>query len=794
MFTERTVHPDVRTLLMAGTPFQYAHLIKFERPSRPEDASGVISTSAQRYTYLTDASRNVDFDDLSTDYNGTANGSQVYIANKVLQVSGMQESIEAKASTFTVTLDGNGIGASVSATGATITAVGDGIHWDIVFPSTVDPLASGFREGDKVTISGFTSGDVNIEAFRANNTIRVKKIDAAIGTGTGTVTLSLSSEEIKAILLNKLSTTYASFINREVYVYRAYFVDGAMIGATPVNGVTGPLLIFKGIISAVSFDEDESGIKVQWSLTSHWGDFAQVKGRITSDDFHRALDETGRPQPYSAIKPVYAFDKGFIHAETSINLLTDYTVQVEKQKIKSKSGFLGLGIGAKVKVKKYYVNETHHSNLDFQLVAKSIPVVYGVRSLEGIPVFADTLLNDASKVYVIHALSEGEIGGIYDIYVDGKSSICSNQSDYDVRHAQNTNNTVDVICTGRADRGDVLQGTTSIGSTVSTFYTPVTTTSTGYDAQDLARNVYSLYQNLNYHVTYRDYVAPTDVAASTTSGGITNGRSIKLTTQQNIVLDFFSGTESQIASPALVAIAAAKNFKVQNDYWIGGGAAEYWGPNHRLLDTAYVVAAYKIAEGETTIPSLEFVIRGKGLNCYNYDYSYTHDDKVGTESAANFKLGQTVTLRRSSDNAVLVSNVQIIDKWTIVRPDGQPDTRFRWSTNPDLALDAEGKPTITRFYMTDGTNNWTMITHNYELNSGDVPATLSTPITSVGPAAPTSGGTDIVVPTTPWLTIGGVGGVTPAVSIYATSSDTNNEVLIGTARSSTTRFNTFFAQ
>ena len=67
MLSERPVHPDVRTLLMNNIPFQYGHLIKFERPSRPDDATGTVSTSAQKYTYLTDASRDVTFDDLSVD-------------------------------------------------------------------------------------------------------------------------------------------------------------------------------------------------------------------------------------------------------------------------------------------------------------------------------------------------------------------------------------------------------------------------------------------------------------------------------------------------------------------------------------------------------------------------------------------------------------------------------------------------------------------------------------------------------------------------------------------------------
>jgi hypothetical protein len=78
-----------------------------------------------------------------------------------------------------------------------------------------------------------------------------------------------------------------------------------------------------------------------------------------------------------------------------------------------------------------------------------------------------------------------------------------------------------------------------------------------------------------------------------------------------------------LASAQLAKIAYDKNFKVQNSYWTGSDTSEYWGPNHKLLDTAYVVGRFEINEGETTIPEISYVIRGKVINCYNYDYSFS---------------------------------------------------------------------------------------------------------------------------------------------------------------------------
>jgi hypothetical protein len=695
MLTERPLHVDLKDMLLNNEPFSYAHLIKFERPSRP-NAEGRISTSKERYVYLTDASRDVDFNDGSTNLLGVANGVQTYIANKVLNVSSVTEQTQAKASNYNITLDGNSLGSEMTEI-VTITSAGTNL-WNIAWPQVIDLLNSGFREGDKITLSGGFSGSYNIVSFKANNAIYVSKIDDILTTGTGTVTMSLSSEEIKSILLNKNLPDYASFINREVFIYRGYFQEGQIIGV--------PILLFKGIISNVTFDDTDKDIQVTWGLTSHWGDFAQVKGRITADGFHRALDETGVPQPLSALKSVYAYDKGFTHAETSLNLMAQYTVQVEKQDVKVKKGFLG--IGAKVKVKKYFVDEDRSTALDFQLQAKTIPVIYGVRSTPGIPIFADTLDNDSSTVYVIHALAEGELGGLYDVHINGSSLICNDKADFDARSTQTTDNTVELICRGRADRGDVLGGASSIGVSIPNYYA-------GEDY---------LVSNINYNYlmkyNYNAYVQPTTTTTDTLGKGVIDGESISLTSPQEITLDFFSGKSSQKAASQLVEIAKANNFKIQKSYWEGTDTAEYWGPNHRLIDTAYVLSKYKIAEGETTIPQLNFVVRGKTINCYNYDSSYSHYTKATSESEANFKLGEFVTLYNMS-NVAVSPLVQIIDKWTFMNPDGTSNVRFRFSTNPNLGIDSNGIPSTTKFYMQNASNQtWTMVTWNYEEFNGTV--------------------------------------------------------------------------
>lgn len=733
---------------MSGEEFQYAHLIKFERPSRPDSITGKVSTHFSRFTHLTDASRDVAFDDGSKDSFGVSNGTQTYLANKILKVSEVSESTEAKATNFNVVIDGNGLGASVQAQNVNIVARPNN-EYDIEFvDKTVDLVYEGFREGDKIQLTGGQTGHFNIVNFRENNVLRVKKIDDNLTEGNFTINAVLSSEEVRAILMDKSLTDYSSFLNREVYIYKAYIKDGLTVGE--------PLLLFKGIISNVSFDDGDRGIQVTWGLTSHWGDFAQVKGRISSDDFHRALDQNGNPQPLAALKPEYAYDRGFMHSETSINSLAKYIVKVEKTKVKAKNGILGLG--AKTKVKKYYVDEDRFTQLDLQLAAKAIPLHYGVRFTEGFPIFADTLVDDSASVYVAYAIGEGPIGGLYDIYVDGKSLICTNKGDFEARSQQNDDSTVEVICRGRADRGDVLEGQTSTdGNTTIDFYgsnPPIT-------------NRGPIFQLLLALINYNPYVPPTEANYSSTGRGVQTGESIKLTSPIDMVLDFFNGTTHQLASSQLVDLAKNNKFKVQNDYWLDKDGGDYWGPNHRLADTAYAVVNYKISEGETTIPSLEFIIRGKLIKCYNYDYSYAPAPNTSGENADNFDLGDIVDIHRADTDAIINSSVKIIDKWTLINGNGDVETRFRFSQPPALGY-VEGVPTIKKLYMKKGANTWTMVTYNYTELTGTVTERLEIE------TEPYVNGDDTIIPTP-----GGdilEGGYVGSIPVF--SGNNNPEILI----------------
>ena len=89
-------------ILLKEDSFAYAHLVKFERPIKTD--SGKSARRAKDYVYITDGSSDIIFNDGSSDIRGNANGSQTYIANKLVKVGDVSETTEAKSSNMNIQL------------------------------------------------------------------------------------------------------------------------------------------------------------------------------------------------------------------------------------------------------------------------------------------------------------------------------------------------------------------------------------------------------------------------------------------------------------------------------------------------------------------------------------------------------------------------------------------------------------------------------------------------------------------------------------------------------------------
>ena len=408
---ERSLSLNLKKRLINNEPFVYAHLIKYERPYATL-ISGKHSTDAKRYAYLTDAAVNITFDDGSYATDGTtANGNQIYIADKVYKIGSYSETSEAKATGMTLELGAESLNNSVTAS-MVITA-----SPNTITASTIDFVAEGFREGDKISItSGSNDGnDFRITGIKTNNTVlNISNIDVDLAAqGATSITLKIVSDELKGPLLEMNDATLKSYHNRDVFIYKVFLDpdDYSIIGA--------PNLIFKGIISSASLKEDpNTSMRVTWRLTSHWGDFSVVNGRWTNDEVHRALDNEGNPQKELCLKEIYANDLGFQHSDITMHILATYTIIEQETRYKKKKRWWGLAKSIYIPYQ-VDVEVEREVDLNWSLSAKYIPIVYGIDRVPAIPIFVDTKSNNANNIFLVYTLCEGEIGGIYDMYVEG---------------------------------------------------------------------------------------------------------------------------------------------------------------------------------------------------------------------------------------------------------------------------------------------------------------------------------------------------------------------------------------
>ena len=788
MSVKKDINTDIETLLVSNAPFEYAHLIKFERPNAPDSIG--FRTNANRYAYLTDASRDISFDDASTDQDGNANGAQIYRANRVKSVGSYSETIQAKSTSLNLVLGAEHLNTSVSIT-AQFSTNGTFAYQSGFTTEVFDFVEQGFREGDLVSISrnsgtvitdgtnttasakyiitGFSNSNQTLTLARTGNDSTSGFFDIGFPTTnlTEAFTITLESDELRGVLAiesNELASP--TFFNREVFIYKI-FIDpetGDVLGANDTNSING-ILTFKGIISKCSLDEKSSGATVNWSLTSHWGDFNEVRGRITSDSAQRGLDASEEPNPLQALKPGHAADLGFLHAETSIEALAEYQ-RIEKRRnfrmVSSRAGGLRGAFGGRNYGIEEYEEEVVHNekvDLDIGMKAASIPLVYGVRKIEGIPVFADTDKNDPKKVFVVYALAEGEIHGVYNTHIDDTSVVCIDESDFTTRNATDGTNKEEtkMVCFGRMSRGDTLGGKAiEVANTNTTPYpefpelTPEEISAAiskvmyelhGGNPLNLIRPVIPLFPLL---VNYGSGTASAPVTNTLSSSTYnltptTLGGSKGLQNRQNVnfknlfgddfdlAVSFMRGTEDQQAMDRLVTLAATNSFKRQNDFYTTD--IPYWSPNHRLLDTAYVLVEYNINEEMTELPELEHTVRGKVYENYNYDNTYIPDpattQAIGTTPIyENDVVSVEISYNGGSsyENAKTSSGgtqFRIMDRYPVTNRLGVETYRFRLDVAPFYRNDGStlvapnGRPTYDKIRINKiGSGTWTMLPWN----------------------------------------------------------------------------------
>ena len=835
MSTEKIINSTIRTNLLNNEGFLYAHLVKFERPFGKK-SDGTFDTGANRYAYYTDGSHDITYDDGS--------GSQVYKANRVLSVGNYSETTQARASAMSLTLAGEDLKPSISLAGSISTS-------GVFTPTSatyegypLDFVERGFKEGDKVTFTHDSTTVLTyiITSFTTNNTVLNLALTGSDSIDSDfpdsdlseTFTIQQDSEELTAPLLERgitvsgTSAASPNFINRSVMIYKV-FIDqdtGLLWGN---SGIT----VFKGVIQNVSIKEAATSVKVTWGLTSHWGDWNQVGGRLTTDELHRNLQPDGTPAKVQPIRNEYAYDFGFLHAETSLSAIANYTTQETRTKMKKKrsggvAGFFG---------RKYYLQEEYQIDLqnevdlNIHLQGKYLPVVYGVQRVSGNPVFADTLNNNSQKVYTADAICEGEVYGLLNIYIDDIPLICTDDNDYDVRGigGSDTDNT-QLQCFGRMSHGETLKGSEAVYGEVS--------------GSDAVINIGAAYGTVEHYVQtsvnqHLGTQSTVDIGVLQSGNiGVQHRKSWSIENPHNIKSAFYQGRPNQLASHMLLsptilsdkiesittthrghsyseaptvvitppalgvgntnandvvgklatatavltndddgvltklgkitvtdpgagytstetvgvsftgggtgrfgkAVADRGGYKRQVEYYTG--SAPYWGSNARLLDTAYAAVNYNINADETTIPEIEYVVKGSVLECYNYDNTYIPDEVLGSaNNHAQFLVADLVTVEYSTDGSSWTTDTsgtqignkfKIMDKFNFATNRQQTHYKFRLDTTPSLGV-TNGAPARTRIRLKNSSNQyWYMITWNHTLCTNQTfPDEYKTPVWSI---------------------------------------------------------------
>ena len=672
----RNISNAIKTALANNDPLLVYHLVKFEKPSQ----LAMEAEKATDYVYLTDAPYPVQYP--------TSTGP-TYLPGGLLKVGKVPESTEAKATNMNLTLSATKLGKKSVAVGvylgSNVAAGSSG-----TFHVQIDLFKSGFYPGDDVTFKRRSNGEkfkVRIDRL-AESSLHTQAVHftnletVAIGSfGLTSFDIEYDSAEINALVAGGATedssgntvfspVSFDNYINRHVTIYRVF--------ANPSTGahIGDPVLLFKGIIAKGTLNDKAQGAAtISWSLTSHWGDFVRVNGRITSDEFHRGLDSSGVSSEDAAIRPEYIQDHGFMHADSSLNVIATYTDIGTKYKMVKRGGLAGLLGGKKVKEEKFEL--TREMDLSLNLDARYIPLVYGVQKVDPIPVFADVVITtDANSddnvasgktdLYQAQVLAEGPIGGVYDIYMEDKGLVCRDDADSSAR----TGSDNDIPCLGRMDRGTVLEGGNLFGSSL--------LTSDNYGtAEDLSNEDTWRYPNTEWIPPV--LFGPNSGFQNSRTGtqGILHRESFKFPEAKNIKLTVHTGKADQEADQTLMGIANAKDFLVQQKYF-ADDATKYWTANHRLLDSAYVVTRDEITAEDGRSPDLSFVVRGKFVNCHNYDGSY----RISQGNHTDLALGDSVTIVLAN-GSTSGGTADVIDKWYFVDANGLTEHRIRFGNFRD---------------------------------------------------------------------------------------------------------------
>jgi hypothetical protein len=398
-----------------------------------------------------------------------------------------------------------------------------------------------------------------------------------------------------------------SYEGRRLNIFKAYLDEANNI--IPFESTTnGPVILFKGKIGSITISEDvtKGASTVSWACEGLLADFEKVNGRLTDDTSHRGLVSDGittTPIPSNGAKrEAYKTDTGFLHSNQTVSSNISYISKEKEYYLKKSWG------GLKTKLREREVDVERRLELNTSLSAKFLPVIYGVRKVTGIPVFLDVNNSDPSLVYCVYAVCEGEIDAFLNVYVDGISAICGNS--------------VEALTSG------VCMGSMENGDTLSMYAVP------GRQPERVGRWLRFKYTK-DGMASDSNYVPAVPVNSTQ---GTKHGDQFTIAADKGAIsMAFYHGKPDQEPDPTLVSLASFGGFKLQNSIRKQDGSSwgpEYWSPaspgvsGAALLDTAYVVATFRMSEQRDSIPTLDFIVSGKKVRVYSNISTYTEEVSI----------------------------------------------------------------------------------------------------------------------------------------------------------------------
>lgn len=144
-------------------------------------------------------------------------------------------------------------------------------------------------------------------------------------------------------------------------------------------------------------------------------------------------------------------------------------------------------------------------------------------------------------------------------------------------------------------------------------------------------------------------------------------------------------------------VASASSAFIVQDLYYKDSKIPYWGDDHRLLDTAYVLAMTHVNSGtiEST-QSPEYIVKGKFIDCYNYDNSYIISDDTDIEY---FDVGDKVLISSGNStfeqtNIIAASTYTFGDDYIVTANQNDDLTTTLLITNKTSSIRSESSFTI----------------------------------------------------------------------------------------------------